>query len=199
MRGRGVPKEAQVVKIVHLQAMKYEAVIEQLALMLNEAFPGQDGYPTLQQARDEVLESLTEGRISLVALEENNEVLGWIGAIPTYRGHAYELHPLVVRADLRNQGIGRRLVAEMEKYLRHLGAIIVYLGTDDVNNQTNIGGVDVYPNPLEHALRLESTKNHPCAFYSKLGYKVVGILPDVNGFGKPDIFMAKRLREPQEE
>jgi aminoglycoside 6'-N-acetyltransferase I len=176
--------------------MKYEAVIEQLATMLNEAFPGQDGYPTLIEAREEVLESLTEGRISLVALDDNDEVLGWIGAIPTYRGHAYELHPLVVRADRRNQGIGSRLVADMEEQLRNLGTVTVYLGTDDVNNQTNIGGVDVYPTPLKHAIGLSSISNHPIAFYSKLGYKVVGILPDVNGFGKPDIFMAKRLREP---
>lgn len=184
-------------RIVHLHTINSEAIIVQLAAMLNQAFPGLDGYPTLEEARDEVMESLTEGRVSLVALDEENKVLGWIGAIPTYRGHAYELHPLVVRADQRNRGIGRMLVAQLEEQLRNLGITTIYLGTDDVNNQTNIGGVDVYPNPLEHAMRLGSTNNHPIAFYSKLGYLVVGILPDVNGFGKPDIFMAKRLGEPQ--
>ena len=40
---------------------------------------------------------------------------------------------------------------------------------------------------------LEATAGHPVAFYRKLGYAVVGLLPDVNGFGKPDILMAKRM------
>lgn len=184
-------------RVVHLHNINCEAITAQLAAMLNQAFPGPDGYPTLEDAREEVAEALIEGRIDLIALDAEDKVLGWIGAIPAYRGHAYELHPLVVKADRRNRGIGRLLVTELEKQLRNLGAITVYLGSDDVNNQTNIGGVDVYPNPLEHAMRLESTNNHPIAFYRKLGYKVVGILPDVNGFGKPDIFMAKRLGEPQ--
>ena len=34
---------------------------------------------------------------------------------------------------------------------------------------------------------------HPFAFYRKLGFVLAGVLPDANGRGKPDIFMAKRL------
>lgn len=34
---------------------------------------------------------------------------------------------------------------------------------------------------------------HPYEFYQKLGYSIVGVLPDANGFEKPDIFMAKRV------
>lgn len=182
-------------QVVHLHTINCEKIMSQLATMLNQAFPSLDGYPTLEEARDEVAEALTESRVNLVALGEENSVLGWVGAIPAYRGNAYELHPLVVKADQRNKGVGSLLVTELEEQLRELGALTVYLGTDDVNKQTSIGGVDVYPNPLEHAMQLKSTNNHPIAFYCKLGYKIVGILPDANGFGKPDIFMAKRLRE----
>lgn len=108
-------------RIVHLHTIDREEIREQLAVMLHQAFPKEDGYPTLEEARDEVLESLREERINLIALAGKDQVLGWIGAIPTYRGHAYELHPLVVRADQRRRGIGRKLVAELEAQLRQRG------------------------------------------------------------------------------
>ena len=38
-----------------------------------------------------------------------------------------------------------------------------------------------------------AARGHPFAFYQRLGYEVVGLLPDVNGPGRPDILMAKRL------
>jgi predicted acetyltransferase len=38
-------------------------------------------------------------------------------------------------------------------------------------------------------------RRHPFEFYQKLAYVVVGIVPDANGPGKPDILMAKRLQQ----
>jgi hypothetical protein len=35
---------------------------------------------------------------------------------------------------------------------------------------------------------------HPNEFYQKLGYEIVGVIPDANGLGKHDILMAKSLR-----
>jgi aminoglycoside 6'-N-acetyltransferase I len=35
--------------------------------------------------------------------------------------------------------------------------------------------------------------NHPFEFYGKNGYKIVGVIPDANGFEKPDIIMTKRI------
>ena len=57
------------------------------------------------------------------------------------------------------------------------------------------GGVDVYPDVLRKVMEIRSLRGHPFEFYRKLGYVVTGIIPDANGFGKPDIFMAKRLTE----
>jgi aminoglycoside 6'-N-acetyltransferase I len=36
-------------------------------------------------------------------------------------------------------------------------------------------------------------RGHPLTFYRRHGYRIVGVLPDVNGPGRPDILMAKRL------
>ncbi len=37
------------------------------------------------------------------------------------------------------------------------------------------------------------TGGHLYGFYQRVGYTIVGVLPDANGFGRPDIFMAKRI------
>jgi len=40
---------------------------------------------------------------------------------------------------------------------------------------------------------MRTLRGHVFGFYQKLGYVVVGAIPDANGFGKPDILMAKRI------
>jgi aminoglycoside 6'-N-acetyltransferase I len=85
-------------------------------------------------------------------------------------------------------------VAALEERARQHGALTLYLGTDDDRPTpgTTAGGVDLFPDPLAHAARLEVI-DHPVAFYRLRGFVVVGLIPDANGPGKPDILMAKRL------
>jgi hypothetical protein len=47
---------------------------------------------------------------------------------------------------------------------------------------------------LAAAAQIQNLGHHPFEFYRKVGFTIVGLLPDANGFGKPDIFMAKRIR-----
>lgn len=150
------------------------------------------GYPTFEAALAEVRESLAPERISRVALDDDGSVLGFIGGIPAY-SHAWELHPLVVRADWQRQGIGAALVRDLEALVRARGALTLFLGTDDETDQTTAGNVDLYPDVLGHAARLRVLGRHPVDFYRRQGFVVVGLLPDANGPGRPDIFMAKRL------
>ena len=77
--------------------------------------------------------------------------------------------------------------------LKKRGGSVVFLGSDDENNRTSLGGIDLYPNPLEHVAKLENKGGHPYEFYQKCGYTITGLIPDANGPGKPDIWMTKRL------
>jgi aminoglycoside 6'-N-acetyltransferase I len=167
--------------------------IDQIAALLMAAFP--DWKASIDDTREEVRESFQPNHISLVA-RSGEDILGWVGAIPVY-DYAWELHPLVVREDTRGMGIGKALVAALEERVRERGALTLYLGTDDDGPTpgTSAGGVDLFPDPLLHAAKLEVIA-HPAAFYRRLGFVVVGLIPDANGPGKPDILMAKRIAPP---
>ena len=169
------------VRIVPLRPEDSEAV-QQAASLLVEGFRenSPEAWPDAGAALEEVEKSFGPERLSLVALGAGS-VLGWIGGIRQYRGHVWELHPIVVRSDRWGQGIGRALVDELEARVRDLGA-------------ETLSSVDLYPDPLAHAARLRNLRGHPYEFYHRLGFVIVGVLPDANGFGKPDIFMAKRVR-----
>jgi aminoglycoside 6'-N-acetyltransferase I len=105
----------------------------------------------------------------------------------------WELHPLVIRSDIQKKGIGRALVEDFENQVKSRGGKIIRVGTDDENDRTSLGGVDLYPNVLENVLNIKNLRDHPFEFYQKLGYCVSGVIPDASGFGKPDILMTKRV------
>ncbi|NDJ60703.1 MAG: GNAT family N-acetyltransferase [Chloroflexi bacterium] len=170
-------------------------LIDQTAVLVVDGFRdfAPKAWPTLDDARAEVHESFAEDRISRVALDDHGRVAGWIGGIDQYDGYTWELHPLVVRADLRRRGIGRALVADLEAQVRARGAVTLYLGTDDETNRTSLAGVDLYPDPLARLAQIQNRRGHPFTFYQQCGFVLVGVIPDANGIGNPDILMAKRL------
>lgn len=173
-----------------------EETVRQTAELLVEGFKADwpEAWPNTDAALKEVRESFSEGRISRVAVAGDGTVLGWIGGIPSYEGNVWELHPLVVRPDLQRRGIGRALVADLEDRVRERDALTLWLGTDDESGMTTLSGVDLYPDVLEHLANIKNLRGHPYEFYQKLGFSIIGVMPDANGPGKPDIYMAKRCR-----
>ncbi len=172
-----------------------EAKIQQVATLLFEGFKQHwpDAWPDINSALQEVQASLMIDRISRIAIEDSGQVLGWIGGIKQYDGNVWELHPLVVKTEFHRQGIGRLLVADLAAEAKQRGGIVLWVGTDDENNQTTLSGINLYPNVWEHIAKIRNLRDHPYEFYQKMGFAIVGVMPDANGIGKPDIFMAKRL------
>ena len=132
-----------------------------------------------------------EDRRAWVALD-GRVVVGLIGRVHTH-SHAWELHPLVVDPQHQRTGIGTRLVEHLESEAKAAGILTIWLGSDDTYGGTNLFGRDIFLDVLTAAANIEEASGHPFQFYQKLGYAVVGLLPDANGFGQPDILMGKRI------
>jgi GNAT superfamily N-acetyltransferase len=171
-------------------------LVEQASAILVRAFAEHwpRGWPDLEAARTTVRASVAPERISRVALDDEEEVvLGWIGGFPEYRGHVWQLHPLAVAPERQGQGVGRALVTDFEAQARARGGLTIWLGSDDEDDMTSLAGVNLFPDVLAHLRRIRNDKRHPFEFYQKLGYVIVGAVPDANGLGKPDILLAKSL------
>jgi aminoglycoside 6'-N-acetyltransferase I len=167
----------------------------QTAAILVEGFSEHwpESWPTMESGLAEVQESFGSGRISRVALNTEGHVLGWIGGMPTYDGRVWELHPLVVKPSNQRRGIGRALVADLETQVAERGGLTLWLGSDDVDGSTTLAGVDLFPDLLGHLGRIRNLHGHPYEFYQKMGFSLSGVMPDANGPGKPDIFLAKKI------
>lgn len=165
----------------------------QAARILTDSLP--EGWPTLADAQGELRKRLIPGNTMLAALDDAGDVLGWGGVLaPTYDGRVFELHPLCVREDARGKGVARAIVAALEAAARERGGLTIYLGADDEREggETSLANVDLYDD-LPGRLASFDPGGHQTAFYLKVGYTIVGVVPDANGPGRPDIMLAKRL------
>ncbi|MCL5994808.1 MAG: GNAT family N-acetyltransferase [Chloroflexi bacterium] len=181
-------------RIVDLDAGD-EDMRRQAAALLMVGFranwPG--SWSDMDSALQEIREALEPGKICRVAVDDNGAVLGWVGGISGYHGNVWELHPLVVDPACERRGIGRALVLDLEAQVKQRGGVTITLGTDDVSNMTTLSGVDLYVDTWQHIANIRNLRGHPYEFYQKLGFVIVGVMPDANGPGKPDILMAKRV------
>ncbi|MDR2514643.1 MAG: GNAT family N-acetyltransferase [Christensenellaceae bacterium] len=177
---------------IHALSARDEAFVRQGAAILEEAFP----HSYEGEGVEEMRKLLGAERILLAAVEEgeNGALLGLIGAIPQYGVTGWELHPLAVREGFRGRGVGSALVKALEKACAERGCVTLYLGTDDEEGKTSLSQGDLFENPLEKLQNIVNLRRHPFEFYQKRGFAIVGTIPDANGPGKPDIYMAKRLR-----
>lgn len=169
------------------------ARIDAAARLLNTAFAPLGVWTTLAEAREEVVESIKPDKVSRVAVGGDGAVVGWIGAIQQYDGLVWELHPIVVDETHRRQGVGRALVSDLEAILQARGGLTLWAGSDDLAGETSLGGVDLYSTLPAAFAEVRSWGGHALPFYRRLGFHVIGVMPDANGPGRPDIFLGKRI------
>lgn len=165
----------------------------QAARLLTAAFAPIGAYQ--DDAEAEIATFFTDPERFALAAIEDGAVLGLVGGIDSY-SHGLELHPLAVDPARQGQGIGAALVAALEARAAAMGKLTVYLGTDDEVGGTSLFGAELYPDALAKLAAITPTTGHPFFFYRRVGYEAVGLIPDANGYGKPDILMAKRVGRP---
>ena len=181
-------------RIIDLQKTESQH-IRQVAEILNVSFHGHcPDYEDMSDALKKVTESFDDHELSRIALDDDGSVLGWIGGIRMYNGNVWEIDPLVVRKDTQGKGVGKALIEDFEELVGGMGARTIWLGTDDEDGRTNLGECELYPDVLGKAKNIENLGGHPFDFYQRMGFEIVGVLPDANGLGKPDIYMAKRVK-----
>ena len=168
-----------------------QAAAQLLVTEFRESWP--NAWPTLDCALREVAEALEPGKLAFVVRSGDGHLLGWIGAMAQYAGHVWEVHPLVVRRDHQSSGIGRALLEHLEDEVARRSGLTLWVGTDDEADLTSVANIDLYPNVIQKLLEIRNLKRHPMGFYQRLGFEIVGIVPDANGRGKPDLLMAKRV------
>jgi aminoglycoside 6'-N-acetyltransferase I len=146
--------------------------------------------PTVEAARAKVVGALARGMLSRVLLIDGR-VVGWVAARHDY-GSVWELHPLVVDEGMRGRGYGRALVNDVERLAAGNGALTMLLGTSDEVGRTTLTGQDLFLDVITALRDLKPTGAHPLGFWQRVGYTVVGVIPDAEGPGKPTILLAKR-------
>jgi len=151
--------------------------------------------PTLEKAIHEVTVRWS-GNINnvFIAALDNDEVIGWCGMLSQNDGRVYEVHPLAVRRDWQRKGIGGKLLDEITSIAREKGGLTLQLGASDekAGGETSFANVDLYDDLPKHINNFDPG-THQAAFYLKHGFKIIGVMPDQYGKGKPSIFFGKRL------
>jgi aminoglycoside 6'-N-acetyltransferase I len=171
-----------------------EDALEQLARLTLAAARehSPEWLPDLNAAREEVSDALVPRKIARALLDASGQPVAWV-AVSHAWGRVWELHPLIVGIEQQRRGHGRRLVREVERLAAAKGALTMTLGTSDTIGATSLSSVDLYDDTFARLASLEARQPHAVEFWRRIGYRIVGVVPDAEGPGKPSICLARRL------
>jgi aminoglycoside 6'-N-acetyltransferase I len=147
--------------------------------------------PTIDAAREEVTESLEAGRHSRALVDTAQEPVGWVGVIPHSGGRVWEIHPIAVRTADQTKGYGRLLVKHVERLAQSHGVLILFAGTSDETGATSLSRINLFENPLSAMANISCDGPHAYKFWLRVGFRLIGVMPDEEGVGRPGIHFAK--------
>ena len=135
-----------------------------------------DGLSEAEKAeswRQSLLKHGTSGRKRVWAALNDTGICGFVRVGPlTDEGEVGLFYLLYVLPEYWGRGVGAALMQVGMHELRDLGMREAVLWV----------------------LR-DNLRGHPYEFYQKCGFVIIGVVPDANGLGKPDILMAKRVAD----
>ncbi len=149
-------------------------------------------WPTFAAGHATVSEFVDSPHISYGAFLDN-ELIGWVGATPSYNGQSWEIQLLGVSPQWQRRGIATSLLKLLSEAVQRNGGHTLFVWCDDESESTTIGGKDIFTTPLEAIQAHVSGPRHAGGFYEQFGFVRCGILPNANGLGKPDILYAMAI------
>ena len=179
-----------LVTLVDLTPTQLDQLAELTLAAARQHSPG--WLPTLAAAHEEIDDARAPGKVCRVALDGDTP-LAWVAAAHAW-GRVWELHPLLVAPPAQRRGLGRTLMAEIERHAAAAGALTMWVGTSDMTGATSVSNIDLFVDPLTALANIRAVSPHPFEFYQRVGYRIMGIVPDAEGPGMPSISLAKPLR-----
>ena len=132
-------------------------------------------------------------KLCRAAIDEAGALLGWVGGIPAMMATCGSCTRWWWGPIGRARASAGRWWPTWKRKWAARGGLTLWLGTDDEDDMTSLAGVDLYHDLPGRLAAIRNLKRHPFEFYRKCGFVIVGVVPDANGPGKPDILMAKRV------
>lgn len=170
------------------------AQLDQLAALTHTA--AREHAPTWLPTVADAHATIAEARVRFgrVMLSARGAPIGWVAAGHSW-GRVWDLHPLIIDMPHQRRGIGRSLVLEVEREATRAGALVLLLGTSDMTHATSVSDVDLYDDPLRRLAELSFRASNSVQFWQRIGFTLVGAIPDAEGPGQPSLQLAKRLSQ----
>ena len=152
-------------------------------------------WPNLDEkmAIKEVNECIIDPNIC-IGIKIENKLIGWVGLRPMYE-KTWELHPFVIKIEFQGKGFGKILLNELEKLARKREIIGIFVGSDDETNKTSLSENEITAENIFNEIKnIKNFGKHPYEFYLKCGFNIIGVIPNANGYKKPDILLWKDMR-----